>query len=95
MDFTTIINKTADRINEPENRVRLVVTTFLDAIRNEVIKGNEVNLPYFGNFCVKHVSQKRVVSPMTDKIKIIPAHNTVRFITNKSFKRAVEDQGRV
>lgn len=95
MDFTTIINKTADRINEPENRVRLVVTTFLDEIRNELQKGGEVKLPNFGNFCAKHVSQKRVVSPMTDKIKIIPAHNTVRFVTNKSFKRAVEEYGKV
>lgn len=95
MDFTTIINETAERISEPENRVRLVVTTFLDEIRNELQKGGEVKLPNFGNFCAKRVLQKRVVSPMTDKVKIIPSHNTVRFVTNKSFKRAVEDYGRV
>lgn len=95
MDFTTIINKTSERIGEPENRVKLVVTTFLDEIREEVLRGGGVKLPNFGDFCTKHVSRKTVVSPYLKGVKIIPAHNVVRFVANKSFKRTVEDQGRV
>lgn len=96
MDFTTIINKTSERIGEPENKVKLIITTFLDEIREEVLHGGGVKLPNFGDFCTKHVSRKTVVSPyLKGTVKVIPAHNTVRFVVSKSFKRSVEDQGRV
>ncbi len=95
MDFTAIINKTSEKISEPENRVKLIITTFLDEIREEILRGGEVKLPMFGDFCTKHVSKKTVVSPFSKNIKVIPAHKSLRFIVNKHFKHSIEEQGRV
>ncbi len=95
MDLIDLVHLTAEKLGEPPNRARLVITTFLDEMRDEIIKGNSVKLPLIGTFAIKECASKNVVSTLMHTNKVIPAYKSVRFVTDKSLKLAIKNQGRV
>ena len=61
----------------------------LDAITQELIKGEPVTLTGFGTFNVRMRAAKPTPNPKTGKIMIVPEHRAVIFKAGKNLKETV------
>ena len=69
--------------------VKTVIDATLDVIRDELIAGGKVTLPYFGTFKVKERAARKGHNPRTGEYLTIPAHKLPTFTAGKSLKGAV------
>ena len=84
-----LIFKVADKCNMPTSQAQAVINATLDVIRDELISGGKVTLPYFGTFKVKHRAARKGRNPRTGEDLTIPAHKLPTFTAGKSLKQAL------
>jgi DNA-binding protein HU-beta len=62
------------------------VTAFLDAITEELSKGNHITIMGFGTFDVKRHAMRHSINPATRKPMTIPTRRFPRFKASRMFK---------
>lgn len=84
-----LIDAVAYKSHTAKVDVKAVIDATLDVIRDELISGGKVTLPYFGTFKVKHRAARKGRNPRTGEDLTIPARKSPTFTAGKSLKRAL------
>ncbi len=69
------------------------VNAFVDQIRQELEKGNKVQLRGFGGFSVKKVAARRCRHPQTGELIDVAAQGRVRFLPGRELKTKLHNPG--
>lgn len=67
-----------------------VVQAFLDIVKDELAKGNEIRFIGFGKFSVVDREERKGHNPQTGKEITIPAHKVIAFHAGKDLKGSVK-----
>jgi len=86
-----LIDAVAYKSHTAKVDVKAVIETTLDVIRDELVAGGKVTLPYFGTFKVKHRAARKGRNPRTGEDLTIPAHKYPHFTAGKLLKQAVNN----
>jgi nucleoid DNA-binding protein len=86
MLVSTIVGKT----DLSKKDVESVLETLVDAITEELRKGNKVALTGFGTFRVSNRAAREGINPQTKAKIMIPAMTVPKFTAGKSLKEAVK-----
>lgn len=71
MNFNEIAKQTSDKCGEDYNRVRLILFTFVEEIRNELARGGEVSITNFMKFGSKMTKSKHVHSVFNKRAPVV------------------------
>jgi len=74
-----LIDQIADETNQKRTVVKRTIQTFLDAIIEELSKGNRLEFRDFGVFEVKERAPRTAQNPKTLERVYVPAKRTVKF----------------
>lgn len=85
-----LIDQIAEATGQKRVAVRDSVQTFLDAIINELGKGNRLEFRDFGVFEVKERAARTAQNPKTLERVHVPAKHVVKFKVGRLMKEAVE-----
>lgn len=66
------------------------VQAFLDIVKDELAKGNEIKFVGFGKFSVVDREARKGRNPQTGKEITIPAHKAITFRAGKELKGSVK-----
>ena len=67
-----------------------IVDTVFDTITNCLLSWQEVNVPWFGKFCIQKRKAKAWINPRTKEAMQIPAYSTPTFKAWTPLKKAVK-----
>ena len=67
-----------------------IVDTVFDTITNCLLSWQEVNVPWFGKFCIQKRKAKAWINPRTKEAMQIPAYSTPTFKAWTPLKNAVK-----
>lgn len=95
MTKAEIVAKIASKRGFDKNAVQAIVETFMDTIKESMVKGNNVYLRGFGSFVVKTRAEKTGRNISKNTTIIIPAHNIPSFKPSKSFVNEVKTKNKV
>lgn len=84
-----LIDAVAYKSHTAKVDVKAVIDATLDVIRDELIAGGKVTLPYFGTFKVNHRAARKGRNPRTGEVINLPPNKRVHFKPGKSLKGAV------
>ncbi len=86
-DLVKKVHSQAYKLTRDE--VRVLIDLMFDAIAEELIAGNEINVRGFGRFFVETQKEKVILHPRTRE-KIITSPKLIRFRPSKNLKRVVK-----
>ena len=89
MNKSELINKIAVMYDMPAKKIDDIINAAIYITRNELIKGNKVQILGFGTFQVRARKSRKGRNPRTDEEILIPAHKLPAFTAGGSLKRAV------
>ncbi|MEL6711995.1 MAG: HU family DNA-binding protein [Pseudomonadota bacterium] len=81
--------------NVMRKTVELVCDTFIQTIRESLIKGNPVYLMKFGHFNLKKISGREINLVQNNKKMFIPASTSVKFTPSDSWKKDIKSNNPV
>ena len=90
MTKAEIVSEIAAKTGLEKQVVLTVVEGMMDTIKTSMINGNEVFLPGFGSFIIKHRAEKTARNISKNTTIIIPAHNIPAFKPAKEFMEKVK-----
>lgn len=85
-----LINAVADRLNESKARVSETIDAVFDVMSGALANGDDVRLPNFGVFDVKHTNERVARNPRTREEVKIPPGKKARFKPGKALKEALD-----
>lgn len=85
MTKAEIVNEIAKTTGIEKVAVLSVVESFMDVVKDSVVKGEPVYLRGFGSFIVKHRAEKAARNITAKTTLTIPAHNIPAFKPSKQF----------
>ena len=92
MTKADIINEISAETGVAKKDVTVVVEAFMDAVKNNLLKKENVYLRGFGSFIIKHRAQKAARNITRKTTMTIPAHDIPAFKPAKSFVNAVKEK---
>ncbi|MCD4682635.1 MAG: integration host factor subunit beta [Bacteroidales bacterium] len=90
MTKAEIVADIASKTGIEKVTVQHTVEAFMDAVKNSMIKGDNVYLRGFGSFVIKKRAEKTGRNISKNTTIIIPAHNIPAFKPAKSFVSEVK-----
>ncbi len=90
MTKADIVNDIAKKTGVDKAAVQLVVESFMDSVKDALIKNQHVYLRGFGSFIVKRRAEKVARNISKNTTITIPAHNIPAFKPAKSFHAKVK-----
>jgi nucleoid DNA-binding protein len=81
-----LINKVLEKTKMNRNEVETVVDSFLDAIVDGLVEGEEVKIVRFGKFNAKKRVARNIVNPATKEMMRLPALANVLFRPSQNVK---------
>lgn len=87
-----LIDETAKRTKQTKELVKNVTDTYISVIKEEVHKGNNVDIDKFGMFSNKISPAREGRNPSTGATIQIPEKVGVKFRIAKDFKRMVNNE---
>ena len=81
-----LINRVIEKTKMNRNEVETIVDSFLDAIVDGIVKGEEVKIVRFGKFNAKYRASRNIVNPATKEIMRLPALGNVLFRPSQNVK---------
>lgn len=91
MNKTELIKSVATQIEGATQKdVGLVLETIFETIKQEVIKGEKVNIPSFGSFEQTTRAARKAHNMQTGEIVAVPETKAVKFKVASAFKQAVK-----
>jgi len=92
MTKAEIVNEVAKATGIEKIAVQSVVESFMETVRDSLIKGNPVYLRGFGSFIIKHRAEKAARNITKKTTLTIPAHDIPAFKPAKVFVNAVKEK---
>lgn len=92
MTKAEIVNEVAKSTGIEKIAVQSVVESFMETVRDSLIKGNPVYLRGFGSFIIKHRAEKAARNITKKTTLTIPAHDIPAFKPAKVFVNAVKEK---
>ena len=89
MTKAELISKIAQEADVTKSVAAEMLKAFLDAIKDEMIRGGSIVFPGFGSFKVVERAGRTAKNLHTGDTIDIPAHNVVKFKVSKSLKDEV------
>lgn len=90
MNKTELIAEIAAKTGMTKKDSEKAVNAALDAVAEELKKGEAVKLAGFGNFTVKERAERQARNPRTGEEITVPAAKVVQFRPAKALKDTVE-----
>lgn len=90
MTKAEIVNEIAKTTGIEKVAVLSVVESFMDVVKDSVVKGEPVYLRGFGSFIVKHRAEKAARNITAKTTLTIPAHNIPAFKPSKQFSSQMD-----
>jgi nucleoid DNA-binding protein len=84
----TLHQRVARESKLTEEQVGRVLTALGPAVRDQLTKGNTVNLPGLGTFRVVRVAEHKDIEAGTGRVLRVPATNTVEFLASEGLGEA-------
>ncbi|MCQ2176325.1 MAG: integration host factor subunit beta [Bacteroidales bacterium] len=85
MTKAEIVNEIAKNTGIEKVAVQTVVESFMESVKDSLVKGNPVYLRGFGSFIIKHRAQKAARNITKKTTLTIPAHDIPAFKPAKVF----------
>ncbi len=95
MTKAEIVAQVSSKTGVEKNAVQAIVETFMETVKESMIKGNNVYLRGFGSFVVKTRAEKTGRNISKNTTIVIPAHNIPSFKPSKSFLNEVKTKNKV
>lgn len=92
MTKADIVNEISKNTGIEKIVVQKTIESFMDVVKDSLIKDENVYLRGFGSFIVKHRAQKTARNISKNTTMVIPAHNIPAFKPSKSFVNMVKKQ---
>lgn len=89
MNKTELINAISERIDPPKKHIEACLHAFTETVKEEVAKGNKVQLIGFGTFEARERKERTGKNPQTGKDIKIPAKKAPAFKAGLAFKNQV------
>ncbi|MDR2911956.1 MAG: integration host factor subunit beta [Alistipes sp.] len=90
MTKADIVNDIAKRTGVDKAAVQLIVESFMDSVKDALVKQQHVYLRGFGSFIIKKRAEKVARNISKNTTITIPAHNIPAFKPAKSFHASVK-----
>ncbi len=94
MTKAEIVADIAAKTGVEKAAVQAVVESFMDAVKDSMMNGENVYLRGFGSFTIKRRAEKTGRNISKNTAIIIPAHNIPSFKPAKSFVAQVKNSGK-
>ncbi len=91
MTKAEIVAEIANKTGIEKVAVQAVVESFMDTLKNSMVKGENVYLRGFGSFIIKKRAEKTGRNISKNTTIIIPAHNIPAFKPAKTFVNSVKN----
>ena len=91
MTKADIINEIANETGVAKKDVTVVVESFMDAVKNNLLKKENVYLRGFGSFIIKHRATKTARNISKNTTIVIDAHDIPAFKPAKSFVEKIQN----
>ncbi len=92
MTKAEIVAEIANKTGIEKVAVQATVEAFMDAVKDSMVKGENVYLRGFGSFTIKRRAEKTGRNISKNTTIIIPAHNIPSFKPAKTFVNEVKNQ---
>ena len=79
MNKAQLVEKVALELGRTKKEVALIVSAFLDDVKDELKSGTSVKISGFGNFIVKEKEAHTAKNPITKEEILVPACKKVSF----------------
>ncbi|MBP6738763.1 MAG: HU family DNA-binding protein [Leptospiraceae bacterium] len=90
MNKANLIDKLAERTGLTKAHCEVMITNFIDTIKEQVVKGEEVKILGFGTFIKYKRKQKIGRNPQTGAEIKIPSTWAVKFRVHEQFKDQIK-----
>jgi len=91
MTKAEIVNEIAKSTGVEKTAVQSVVESFMESVKDSLVKGEPVYLRGFGSFIIKHRATKAARNITKNTTLTIPAHDIPAFKPAKVFVGAVKE----
>lgn len=86
------IDLVAEASDYHKYEVEDILKTYYDVLREELEKGNEIEIPKIGRFHLEKPKPRIITSGYTKRTFISPAYVRIKFKTNTTYTRYLEKQ---
>lgn len=95
MTKADIVNSISNKLGLEKKETQIIIEAFMDEIKDQMTKGNDVYLRGFGSFVIKTRAEKVGRNISKNTAVRIPAHNIPSFKPSKSFVEEVKNKVKV
>ena len=95
MNKDTLIKKLAQKNNTHNIEMKTIVESLFDAIKEELVEGNEVSIVGFGSFTIKKRQARIGRNPNTGKEIQLPEINTPFFNASTKLKNEIKKSKKI
>lgn len=85
MTKTEIVNQIAEKTGLSKKEVSVVVESFMETVKDSLLRREHISLRGFGNFIIKHRAKKTARNIQKNTTVIIDAHDFPSFKPAKEF----------
>lgn len=89
MNKNKLIKELTKKFGLPQSKINAIISSILETITQNLVKGDVVKFIGFGSFSVKQRKERQGRNPQTGKAIKIPTHKIVRFSAGADLKKAV------
>lgn len=90
MNKKELIDKIAENAGLQKNQAESAISQFIEIVSNSLANGEDVNLPGFGGFVVKHRAARQGRNPQTGEAISIEASKSPGFKASSVLKKKVK-----
>jgi len=91
MNKSDLISRVAEATGHTKKTVESTLVGILEEIKRELVAGEKVSLPGFGNFDVRERKERQGLNPSTGEKMLIPASKNVKFTPGTQLKDAIKN----
>jgi integration host factor subunit alpha len=84
-----IVNLLREQLGLPKKDCLIIVNAYFEEISKGLVKGEEIKIPKFGNFIVKHKNSRPGRNPKTGESYKISDRNVVSFKASKKLRESL------
>ena len=88
MSHNDFIERLSKKSGMSAQKTEKLLKAYVNAVREEVEKGNSVNIRNFGIFELVEKAQRKIFNPSNKQYTVIPAKKTVKFKPSSVMKAA-------
>lgn len=91
MNKEMLVTAIAEKTEMTKIQSEKALVAFMDIVKEELVKGEKVQLVGFGTFEVAERAERQGRNPQTGESMIIPASRSPKFKAGKALKDAIKD----